>query len=234
LGSDGLVGFVYRTDGADSPDYYALTVLGRYLNRVVYEKIRVDKALSYSPISGYFAGKDFGTFVAAADVNLDKVKLAKALLEAEIENLRQGRIKVEDMQLAEQSLSMGFAQSYESNSSVAGLYVQILEQLKRSTGQNTPTAKLTPADLQRVANKYLRNESRVAIRSTPTMTYTQFFAGLGSLLVGVPGVVFYLLRRFLKRRREMNQIHPPPGVETHLLYGGCDGRAIDGKRDEAA
>jgi zinc protease len=210
LGSDGLIGFVYRTDGADSPDYYPLTVVGRYLNRVMYEKIRVERALSYSPISGYFASKDFGTFIAAADVNLDKVELAKGLLEEEIENLRQGRIKAEDIQLAEQNLSMGFAQSYESNSSVAGLYVQILDQLKtsdRPTNQNILAAKLTPADLQRVAQKYLRKESRVIIRSTPTMTYTQFFVGLGVLIIGVPGGGFYLLRRFVRRRRQMVPTH---------------------------
>src|SRR4030095_10962608 len=109
LGSDTTVGYVYRTEGSDSPDYFALSVLGKYLNRVIYERVRVDKALSYGPGASYVALKDYGIFVAVADVNLDKVELAKALLEEELENLRQGRIKAEDVQAAEQSILMGFA-----------------------------------------------------------------------------------------------------------------------------
>jgi hypothetical protein len=108
------------------------------------------------------------------------------------------------VQAAEQSILMGFAQSYESNSSIAGLYVQTLDQLKsskerRPTSHNAPMASITPQDLQRVANKYLRNDSRVIVRSTPTLTFTQFYIGLGLSIVGVPGTGFYLLRRFLKR-----------------------------------
>src|SRR5262249_32610678 len=79
LGSDTQVGFAYRTEGSDSPDYYALSVLGKYLNRILYKRVRVDTALSYGPGASYVALKDYGIFVAVADVNLDKVELAKAL-----------------------------------------------------------------------------------------------------------------------------------------------------------
>jgi len=129
------------------------------------------------------------------------VELAKALLEEELENLREGRIKAEDVQAAEQSIFMGFAQSYESNSSMAGLYVQTLDQLKSSKGRRPTIASITSQDLQRVANKYLRNDSRVIVRSTPTLTFTQFYIGLGLSIVGVPGTGFYFIGRFIKRRR---------------------------------
>jgi predicted Zn-dependent peptidase len=206
LGSDTQIGFAYRTEGSDSPDYYALSVLGRYLNRVIYEKIRVDKALSYGPGASYVALKDYGIFVAVADVNLDRVELAKALLDEELENLREGRIKAEVAQAAEQSILMGFAQSYESNSSIAGLYVQTLDQLKSSKGRRPTShkasvASITPQDLQRVANKYLRNDARVIVRSTPTLTFTQFYIGLGVFAVTIPGAGFYFVRRFVRRRR---------------------------------
>ena len=201
LGSDTQVGFAYRTEGSDSADYYALSVMGKYLNRVLYKKIRVDKALSYGPGASYVPLKDYGIFVAVADVNLDKVELAKALVEEELENLREGRIKAEDVQAAEQSIFMGFAQSYESNSAIAGLYVQTLDQLKSSKGRRPTIASITSQDLQRVANKYLRNDSRVIVRSTPTLTFTQFYIGLGLSIVGVPGTGFYFIRSVIKRRR---------------------------------
>src|SRR5262245_19632773 len=201
LGSDTQIGYAYRTEGSDSPDYYALSVLAKYLNRVLYDRIRVDKALSYGPGAAYAGFKDYGIFLAAADVNLDKVELAKALVEEELENLRQGRIKAEEVQAAEQNILMGFAQSYESNSSIAGLYVQTLDQLKSSNGRRLPVSSLTPQDIQRVANKYLRNDSRVIVRSTPTLTFTQFYIGLGVFVVAMPGTGFYFIRSVIKRRR---------------------------------
>ena len=204
LGSDSTIGFVYRTEGSDSPDYYALLALGRYLQRVVYEKLRVEKALSYSPTSGYFSARDYGIFIAAADVNLDKVDTAKALLEVELENLKQGRIKAEDTEAAEQRLSLERALGFESNASIANYYVQNPQEVKQGekpTSQEAPVESLTPEELQRVANKYLRNDSRIIMLSTPTFTYTQFYVGLGISVVAIPGTGFYLLRRFFKRRR---------------------------------
>jgi zinc protease len=204
LGSDASVGFVYRTEGSDSPDYYALWVLARYVNRVVFEKLRVDKALSYSPASGYFGLKGYGIFVAVADANFDKLELAKALLEEELENLRQGRIKAEEVRAAEQSLLVQRVFGFESNSSIAAYYTQNLQQLtprERRASQQNGVASLAPEDLQRVANKYLRNDARVIIRSTPTLTFTQFYIGLGVFAVTIPGAGFYLVRRFLKRPR---------------------------------
>ena len=49
-----------------------------------------------------------------------------------------------------------------------------------------------------MANKYLRNDSRVIVRSTPTMTFTQFYIGLGVSVGTIPGTGFYLVRRLLK------------------------------------
>jgi hypothetical protein len=60
---------------------------------------------------------------------------------------------------------------------------------------------ITPEDIRRVSNKYLQNESRVIVRETPTLTFTQFFGGLSVLIVGVPGAGVYLLRRLVKSHR---------------------------------
>ena len=204
IGVSGEVGLAYRTDGSNSPDTYALWVLWRYLDRVVYERIRVKEAMSYGPGSGYSSGHDYGIFVAAADVNLDKVEQARVRLEEEVEKLRRGRIEAEQLKVTKERILWELAQSYESNSSVAGFYISSLPQLKtqgKLTNHEASIAKVTPEDIQRVANQYLRNDSRVIMRSTPTLTFTQFYIGLGLTVVAVPGTGFYLFRRFLKRRR---------------------------------
>jgi predicted Zn-dependent peptidase len=202
IGSDGEVGLAYRTDGSNSPDFYALWALWKYLDRILYERIRVKEAMSYGPGSGYSSGYDYGVFMAAADVNLDKIEPAKVLLEEELEKLKQGRIEAKHLEIVKERILWELARSYESNGSVAGFYISNLRRLKTNgklTNDEVSITKVTTRDLQRVANKYLRNDSRVILRSTPTLTFTQFYIGLGLSIVAVPGTGFYLLRRFLKR-----------------------------------
>jgi predicted Zn-dependent peptidase len=206
VGSNGVVGVAYRTDGfkSNSSDYYTLWVLWRYLQRVLYEKIRVEKALSYSPGSVYAAQEDFGLFVVSADVNLEKLESVKALLQAEVEKVKQGHIESEDIEVAKRRMLLERAQEYESNASMAIYYVQHRHELKTHGKLINDAASIvgvTPEDIRRVANKYLRDDARIVIRSTPTFTYTQFVLLLSVLLIGVPGTGFYLLRRFVKRRR---------------------------------
>ena len=203
VGSDGSIGFAYRTDGSSSPDYYALWVTWKHLERQLYEKIRVDKALSYSPASAYGVTGDYGAFAIAADVNLDKMESAKTLLEQEIENVRRGRVKNEEIEGAKQRILLDRVQGFESNGDIAAYYVTSRFQLEKTgklASHEDSIAKVTPEDVQRVANKYLRDDRQIIFRSTPTLTWTQFVIGLGIFLVAIPSTGFYLLRRFIKRR----------------------------------
>jgi predicted Zn-dependent peptidase len=204
IGQSGEVGFAYRTDGSNSPDTYALWVLWKYLDRVLYERIRVKEAMSYGPGSGYSTKRDYGIFLAAADVDLDKIEVARVQLEEEVEKAKQGQISADYLKIVKERILWELAQSYESNSSMAGFYMSSLSQLRthgKLTNHEAAIAKLTPEDIQRVAKKYLRNDSRVIVRSTPTITFTQFYIGLGVFAVTIPGTGFYLIRRFIKRRR---------------------------------
>jgi predicted Zn-dependent peptidase len=209
VGSDGAIGFLYRTDGSDSPDYYALWVTWKHLERQLYEKIRVDKALSYSPASAYAVTEDYGAFAIAADVSLDKMETAKTLLEQEIENVRQGRIRSVEIEDAKQRILLGRAQGFESNSGIAAYYVTSRFQLEKTgklVSHEDSISKVTPEDVQRVANKYLRADRQIIFWSTPTLTWTQFVVGLGIFVVAIPSTGFYLLRRFIKRRRSVKGI----------------------------
>jgi zinc protease len=204
IGQSGEVGLAYRTDGSNSPDTYALWVLWKYLDRVLYERIRVKEAMSYGPGSGYSTKRDYGIFVAAADVDLDKMELARVQLDEEVEKAKQGQIASDHLKVVKERILWELAQSYESNSSMAAFYMSSLSQLKthgKLTNHEASIAKVTPEDIQRVAKTYLRNDSRVILRSTPTMTFTQFYIGLGLFVVSVPSTGFYFVRRFIKKRR---------------------------------
>ncbi len=208
VGNDATIGLSYRTDGSTSPDYYALWVAWRYLNRQLYENIRVDKALSYSPASAYGAGADYGIFLIATDVNLDKIETAKALLEQQIENIKEGHIKAEDIEAAKQRILLERVQGYEANRDIAAYYVGSLPELKTNgklSNHEDSIARITLNDVQRAAQKYLRADRQIAFVTTPTLTFTQFFMVLGFLILALTAGSVYLVRSIARRRYKRAQ-----------------------------
>jgi len=119
--------------------------------------------------------------------------------------VRQGRIKNEEIEGTKLRILIGRVQGFESNSDIAVYYVTSRFQLEKTgklTSHEDSIARVTPEDVQRVANKYLRADRQIILWSTPTLTWTQFVVGLGIFMVGIPTTGFYLLRRFVKRRRK--------------------------------
>jgi predicted Zn-dependent peptidase len=203
VGSEGTVAFGYRTLGRWSPDFYPLALLAKYFQRLLLERLRFKEALAYTPGVHYHAEDDFGMFAIAAGASLNEMDRAETLLEGGVHWLKKGHISVEQLQVLKDAMILELAINYESNASLADYYVSSLSQL-RTDGQlahhQASIEHIIPGDLHRVANKYLKDDSRVIVRETPTLTFTQFFAGLGVLIVGVAGAGFYMLRRFIRRR----------------------------------
>jgi len=133
------------------------------------------------------------------------METTETLLEQEIENVRQGRIKNDEIEGTKLRILLDRVQGVESNGDVAAYYVRSRFQLEKTgklTSHEDSIARVTPEDVQRVANKYLRADRQIILWSTPTLTWTQFVVGLGIFLVVIPGTGIYLLRRFVLRGRK--------------------------------
>ncbi|MFQ5937344.1 MAG: M16 family metallopeptidase, partial [Acidiferrobacterales bacterium] len=190
LDAGGTIGFAYRTEGASSPDLYALWVLNVYLDRVLYEKIRVAAGLSYSPEAFYLSEIDYGVFAATADAELDQLGDVTNMIGEELETLRRSAPTDADIEVAKQRILLARVQGYESNAEVADYYVTNLHELKkqgRLLDHEAVIAALTSADIHRVIKKYLRRDRQMIMRSLPTLTYTQFYIALGFLIALVLG-----------------------------------------------
>ncbi len=64
LDSEGNVELMFRTDGVGSADFYALQVIGRYLDRKVFEELRFKRGLAYDSGSSYAANRKWGILAA--------------------------------------------------------------------------------------------------------------------------------------------------------------------------
>jgi predicted Zn-dependent peptidase len=212
VSSDGDVGIIYRTGGRSSSDFYALSILAKYLRYVVYERIRVKEAISYTPSAGYYAEEDFGFFMMFADVSLGKMDRAEALLKGGAHWVTQGQISADRLEAIKRGFIWELAVLHDSNSSLADYYVSNLSQLKTNgkfSNDAAFIARVTSEEIHDLANRILNDDARVIIRSTPTFTYTQFVVLLGILLTGVPGAGIYIIRQLLKNRQKRIQADAP-------------------------
>ena len=202
LGSGAEVGLLFRAVGMTDADYYPFYVLAEYLDTRLYETIRIRGGLAYSPVSELGSLRDYGVYIAHADVELDRQDQALAMLRAEIAQL-QVPLDEATVELAKRKLLLQMVQGYESNSELADYYADAVFEYETGGGlvdQEARIAGVTPGDLHRVATRYLRPEQAVEFREVPTLTYTQFYLALVLLAALAAGVVAVLLHRRLRGR----------------------------------
>jgi predicted Zn-dependent peptidase len=203
LESKGRIGIVYRTVDAASPDSYVLQVLSKYLDHKLSGKL-ISTGLSYTVEVKTVSYKDVGIFGVEVDAELNNMESVKDLIDKELEKLRGESPSKQDIESAKQELLLTRARDYESNVDLANYYVSHLHELKangRLMNHELAIQSVTPEDIQRVMNKYLTKDRQVVALSKPTLTYTQFFTGLGILIALTLGVGPYIY--WGRRRRHI-------------------------------
>jgi len=189
LGSDAEVGMAFRAVGMTSADYYALYVLQSYLDSRLYETVRIEGGLAYSPASELGALRDYGVFLVYADVELEAQDRVLALMRQEVERLQQP-LDNATVELAKRKLLLRMVQGYESNSELADYYADAVFEYEASGGlvdRESRIEQITAADLHRVARQYLSPDRAVVYREVPALTYSRFYTGLLLLVLVVAG-----------------------------------------------
>jgi predicted Zn-dependent peptidase len=206
LGSNGYVGVAYRTGGLDSSDVPALSVLSSYLDKKLYEELRVKNGLSYGPEVSEYLRPDYGILYISADTGIANVNRASRLVHETLDRLVHRPPDRDEIEGIKRMLLLRWAQGYETNAGTADFYVENLPELERRGGfQNYARGieQVTVEDVARVAASYLRSENRVDVQGVPTLTYTQFYVSIGFALLMIAAVVAVLLRHRARVRRRM-------------------------------
>jgi predicted Zn-dependent peptidase len=121
-----------------------------------------------------------------------------------IDEVREGKFRGKEFEETKKGLLLSMSRAYETNRGKAGYYSEVHYEFEDSCGIVNDEERLKnvgPGDVAEVARRYFRRDRAVTIKSVPTLTYTQFYAGLivGSLLA--VGVVVYIYRRRRARRK---------------------------------
>ncbi len=203
LGSSGYVGAAFRTEGSDSPDAPALTVLSSYLDRLLYELVRVERGLSYNPEVAANLKPDYGILSVTADAALPKLDRVRKLIEKVLARVSVTPPTAAEVELTKQKILLQWVQGYETNAGLAGFYARSVHDLIR-TGRfpdyEHDIEAVTAGDVVRVVKKYLVGGREVLIRGVPSVTYTRFFTVLLLIAAAVLLVLVFKLARTWRRR----------------------------------
>ena len=167
---------LFSAPSLNSPDIYAMKVASSLLRDRVFEEVRVKRNLSYAPDAFLRsqAANVGGFYVTAVDAN----QAVKVML-SEVGKLQQQPVRADEIQAIIAQYLTTFYLGQETNAAQAGELAQnelIGNGWRTSTDFLEKLSAVTPADVQRVSQKYMRN-IRFVVRGDPKSVHTGVFVG---------------------------------------------------------
>jgi zinc protease len=166
---------VFKIPQGNTPDYYALSVLGQVLSggqsSRLYQKLVREKELAVSAFGGAQErrGPSLFSVVVTAQPGKDLAEIERLVYE-ELERLKNEPVADWELDKVRLSLRNGRAQGLQSSLSRAVQLGQYAVYYNEPNLINTYESKIravTKADIQRVARRYFRETNRTVITTVP-------------------------------------------------------------------
>lgn len=206
LGSSGYAASLFRINGSDSADAAALAVLTSYLDTLLYELIRVEKGLSYSPEVSARLSPDYGILSLSADAGLPNIHRVHGLIEEALKRVVNDPPSAAEVERTKQKLLLQWVRNYETNADFAGFYTDSLHDLLRTGSFRNYEREIegvTATDVERVIKSALREDRRAMIDGIPTFSYTRFYTIIGAAGLAILMVIVIALRRMVGREKRI-------------------------------
>jgi zinc protease len=143
------------------PDYFPLSVasyiLGGGSTSRLYTRVRDEGGLAYDVRSYVSPGKYGASFVVSTQTRAAETAKVVGLIEGELERMRRDPVSERDLDVAKDYLRGSFALRLDTSSKVADFLVGVEEMglgLDYADRYREQIARVTVADVQRVATKY--------------------------------------------------------------------------------
>lgn len=167
---------LFAAPSLTSPDIYAMRIASSLLRDRVFEEVRVKRNLSYAPDAFLRtqAANVGGLYVTAVDANQ-----SVRLMLSEIQRLQTEPVKADEIHAVVAQYLTTYYLGQETNAAQAGELAQyelIGGGWRNSVDFLEKLNAVTPADIQRVAQKYMRN-IRFVVLGNPRSVDTGVFTG---------------------------------------------------------
>ena len=190
LGSEATVQIAFPTAGYLSKDFPVLIVISRYLNQVLYDRLRRQAGWSYTPATGAAMYPQTGFFYIFTDVAPANSEEVVGALREEIARLAREGLSPETVEDLKRGLLLSYAQGNETHAQMASYFVSSLAELDvhgRFLNHEDRVEAVTAPQIQAVAARVFRPENSILAVNAPTVTYgtALLLAGIGLLGMGV-------------------------------------------------
>lgn len=197
IGKNGFVNYVWRLPGPAHRDFPALVMLSEYLDITLYNKIRVESALSYAPESYITSYQDYSFLVIGADVALEELQQVDMQFEDILETLYEDGITQEELESMKKAFILSFVSEAENTSDLSRYYADWIPELHYN-GQYFDYIKeveaMTLEDVNTVIVKYLSRDHRIKVIERPILHTNHMIIGL-VVLIGALFMFVYWFRR---------------------------------------
>jgi len=146
----------------DHPDYFPLVVanyiLGGGSASRLYTRVREERGLAYSVYSNLSPGRYGASYAVALQTRIDSVADAVKLVKEQMTDLSQATVSDRELQVAKSFLIGSFPLRLDTSRKVADLLIAIEEYglgLEYPEHFKREIAKVSAADVQRVASRYM-------------------------------------------------------------------------------
>ncbi len=199
-----LVLYEYRIGVPYGKDYFALDILANLIDKMMYERLRIDEGLAYTPGAGVAYFHEAGIFFLSSKGKVEDAKKMEGIMNGIMEDLDNGLMTRSLFEKNRQSILLSEAMGMESNSDYADYYAVSLNELDRlGEFQNYEKgiASVTLEDAQSTFTRLLGKDRRFTVIKKPLMSRDQLWLLIGGGLVLLAFTLFLLLRhRWVHRR----------------------------------
>jgi predicted Zn-dependent peptidase len=199
LGSSVYASVEFPIPVAFDADRVALMLVRRYLESALFEDLRLDRAIAYSPGAAINDFSDFATLELFTSVTGTNAGEAEEALAAHVERLRRDGIAADEVHQLRQGMLYELASAFESNGAIASYYQRHSLALRAEGRLPDYGSLLYSVDTGRVSaviETYLDPSRALHYRAGPTVTYGQLGGALGTALLLPAGLI---LRRRWRR-----------------------------------
>jgi predicted Zn-dependent peptidase len=183
-----------------SGEYFALEQLAGWLDSRLYEEVRVNRGLAYTPTASLVDQGDFMTVLLDAEVDPARADEVLAIMADLVDELRREGIDADTLASQRQGQLYRLAAQLDSNTSFSRIYVEASERLVRGEPLPDIETALGAYDAQALrsfAAERFAMDRALIFRAAPTVTYR----AAGWMLAAIAAVVALGLWRLLARRR---------------------------------
>jgi predicted Zn-dependent peptidase len=202
FGDETDVMVAYMLGAYDLRERYVAWVLANFLGDRIFEEVRIEDGMSYSPYADYIWSirHNYGYFYVGTDVNNEDAEKGEQRLLQFLDEFIEKGMTQEDFDKTTHEMLLRMAGWNYTNVELADYYTNSQYFFKRNGYYPNPETMITSFtvdDVNNFVNKYMRTQP-IMLVDKPTLSLNQFWA----LIIGGPILVIVLVVYIVLRHRK--------------------------------